>query len=126
MNRSRGAYMGKTVTPKPRQDDTGALTDHDRIIRLEADHANLCDNVDKMGERFTASLDKFDAKVEDLPSEKAIALLIKTEVHKALAKAGTAPTRAAKIQPIAYGGGGGALALLIQQIIERILTAHGG
>jgi len=112
--------MENQVAPpiRRRPDDTGAVTDHDRIIRLEANHENLELNLNAFMSEARTTLCNVNEKIDALPSDKSISLLVKNEVNKA---ARYSLQKQKFIPPIAYTGTGGALVLLAQQIIERIL-----
>ena len=74
------------MNARRRDDETGAVTDHDRIIRLEADLENITDNVKALADDVRDTLCDLNRKIDDLPSDKAIRLLVENEVNSAVEK----------------------------------------
>ena len=105
------------MNPPRRREDETTSTDHDRIIRLEADQANCADRMDRLEVRIGDTLDKIEAKVESLPSDKSIRLLIENEVHNRK-KTKDALTDWRIWLIVAMGGGG---TMGIKALLEKLV-----
>jgi hypothetical protein len=71
---------------KQRNDEPTSSSILERVVRLEADSDHAEKDMGRFERRFSGLLEKLDKKIDDIPSEKSIRLIVTNEVHKAISR----------------------------------------